>query len=184
MTTGKQGAHPRVTRQWSGDPRSEVSQVSLAGCHGWSQRVTDGPSLWATALAVLHGHRCGLSQREGVPRTLPTDGPSWGHRPQRMLAAAQGRLEGKVEMVSQPSSPFLATGSCPRGCRKALFRNEGCTRIHFPFSGKLTVPETTPPGKWAFRGRVWILRPVRGGSIICLYTPWCLAQSKPSTRAC
>lgn len=32
--------------------------------------------------------------------TLPTDGPSWVHSPQRMLAASTGRLDEKAEMAA------------------------------------------------------------------------------------
>lgn len=50
--------------------------------------------------------------------TLPTDGPSWGHSPQRMLAASTGRLGEKAEMAAlhpplrRPPPPMdLAHGS-------------------------------------------------------------------------
>lgn len=78
-----------------GDTCSErVFQVSLLVASTGPNRLQIGsPSgllCWLYSMAT----DVGLSQREGVPRTLPTDGPSWGHSPQRMLG-------GKAQMVSQ-----------------------------------------------------------------------------------
>lgn len=97
----------------------KVFQVSLAGCRGWSQRVPDGLLLGATALAILHGHRCGSIPARGCPQD-PAHG--WAivgvTAPRECLLLAQGRLAGKAEMVSQLPPPSWTLDPADGGAGK------------------------------------------------------------------
>lgn len=103
--------------------------------------------LYSTAIGVV------LSQREGVLRTLPTDGPSWGHRPQRMLAASTGEAGGgKWRWFHSPPPPSWPLDPADGGAGKPSSEMKAAHGSVFPFSGKLTVPETMPPGRQGLSG--------------------------------